>query len=78
MSLTHTVIRERLEKITRSIRKIREEKNFSQEYMATRLNISQNTYSKLELGYTALTVERLIQIAAILEISIIDLLMPDK
>ncbi|MEO3406404.1 helix-turn-helix transcriptional regulator [Mucilaginibacter sp. CAU 1740] len=78
MVLTHTVIRERLDKITRNIRKIREEKNFSQEYMATRLHISQNTYSKLELGYTALTVERLIQIAAILEISIIDLLMPDK
>jgi transcriptional regulator with XRE-family HTH domain len=78
MSLTHTVIRERLEKITRDIRRIREQKNFSQEYMATRLHISQNTYSKLELGYTSLTVERLIQIAAIFEISIIDLLIPDK
>lgn len=78
MGLTHTGIRERLEKITQNIRRIREGKNFSQEYMATRLNISQNTYSKLELGYTALTVERLIQIAAILETNMIDLLSPNK
>ena len=78
MGLAHLAIRERLKKITDNIRKVRENKGFSQEYMATRLHISQNTYSKLELGYTALTIERLIQIAAILEISIIDLLNPDK
>jgi transcriptional regulator with XRE-family HTH domain len=78
MNISHAEIRGRLKKITDNIRRIRESKNFSQEYMATRLNISQNTYSKLELGYTALTVDRLIHIAGILEINLIDLLNPDK
>ena len=30
------------------IKKIRESKNYTQEYMSNKLNISQNTYSKIE------------------------------
>lgn len=45
-------------------------KGYTQEYMAEKLHISQNSYSKLERGYTCLTVKRLYEIAEILEISV--------
>ncbi|WP_205589866.1 helix-turn-helix domain-containing protein [Mucilaginibacter celer] len=78
MNLTHAEIRSRLKNIIINIRKIRERKSFSQEYMAARLNISQNTYSKLELGNTALTVERFILIAGILDVDVTELLLANK
>ena len=52
-------------------------KGYSQEYMAFRLDISQNAYSKLERGETKLTVRRFYEIAEILEISI-DNLLPEN
>jgi len=66
-------IRIKVKQITDNIRTLRENRNYSQEYMAGRLHISQNTYSKLELGYTALTLERLILIAGVLNVDIISL-----
>jgi transcriptional regulator with XRE-family HTH domain len=57
-----------------TIRKKREDKNYTQEYLAYKLNISQNAYSKIELSYTKITVERLFQIADILEINPMELL----
>lgn len=51
-----------------NIRKIREHKGYTQDYLAAKLNISQNAYSKLELGYSKLTVDRLFKIAGILEL----------
>ncbi|AYL99308.1 helix-turn-helix domain-containing protein [Mucilaginibacter celer] len=78
VNLTHAEIRSRLKNIIINIRKIRERKSFSQEYMAARLNISQNTYSKLELGNTALTVERFILIAGILDVDVTELLLANK
>lgn len=59
------------------IRKRREERNYTQEYLAYKLNISQNAYSKIELGYTKITVERLFQIAEVLEMSAVGLLDGD-
>lgn len=53
-----------------NIRKTREQLNYTQEFLAAKLNISQNAYSKIELGYTKITVERLFQIAAVLEVDI--------
>lgn len=53
-------------------------KGYSQEFMAEKLNISQNSYSKLERGLTSLTVKRLFQIAEIFEISVQDMLPPLK
>ncbi|WP_121810224.1 helix-turn-helix domain-containing protein [Mucilaginibacter kameinonensis] len=41
------------------IRTIRESKNYSQYYVAYKLNISQNTFSKIELGHVKLTVDHL-------------------
>ena len=53
----------------KKIRKLRLKKDYSQEYMASRLGISQKAYSKIERGETALNHERLYQIAKILEVS---------
>ncbi len=60
------------------IKKHRELKNYTQEYMADRLNISQNTYSKIETGGIKLTVDRLKQISEILETPIEELLSADS
>jgi transcriptional regulator with XRE-family HTH domain len=54
--------------IADNIRAARLYRNYSQDYLAYKLNISQNSYSKVECGYTRLTVERLDKIAEILEI----------
>lgn len=61
-----------------NIRKIREAKHYTQDYMAMKLAISQNAYSKIELGYTKITVERLFQIAYLLDVDPIDLLRGDQ
>ncbi|UOE47412.1 helix-turn-helix transcriptional regulator [Mucilaginibacter sp. SMC90] len=63
--------------IAQRIRDIRESKNYSQFYVAYKLKISQNTFSKIELGYVKLTLDRFIKIASVLEISPSDLLMVD-
>jgi transcriptional regulator with XRE-family HTH domain len=57
---------EQIKSINVNIRCIREHKHYSQDYLAAKLGISQNAYSKLELGRTNLTLERLFFIAQIL------------
>jgi len=54
--------------IASKIRKIRELKGFSQEYVASRLEVTQNTYSKIERGETSLSVDKLAAICSILEV----------
>ncbi|WP_262887322.1 helix-turn-helix domain-containing protein [Mucilaginibacter agri] len=54
------------------IRKCREDKGLTQFYMAYKLQISQNCYSKMELGYSKISLERLFQISEVLEIDAID------
>ena len=56
------------------IKKYRELKNYTQEYMAEKLDISQNTYSKIENGGIKLTVDRLKQISDILETPVEELI----
>lgn len=63
-----------------NIRKLREFRDYTQDYLAAKLNISQNAYSKIELGYSKITLERLFVIASVLEVSpsdIIDLEQED-
>ena len=48
------------------IRRYRDEQCLSQEYMASKLGISQSTYQKIETGKVNITKERLIEIANIL------------
>ncbi|MBC7912908.1 MAG: helix-turn-helix transcriptional regulator [Pyrinomonadaceae bacterium] len=54
----------------KKIRLLRLEREYSQSYMAYRLQISQKSFSKIENGKTALTVKRLYDISNILEVSI--------
>jgi transcriptional regulator with XRE-family HTH domain len=63
--------------IVANIRKIRELRNYTQDYLAVKLHISQNAYSKIELGYSSITLTRLIQIAEILEVDLVDLINTD-
>ena len=63
--------------IVSNIRKIREFRNYTQDYLAAKLQISQNAYSKIELGYSSVTLNRLIEIAEILEIELADLISLD-
>jgi len=67
-------IEEKMRSVASNIRKIREFRDYTQEYLAMKLGISQNAYSKIELAYTRITVERLIHIAQILEVDSVDLL----
>ncbi|RNL50727.1 helix-turn-helix domain-containing protein [Pedobacter jejuensis] len=57
-----------------NIRKVREFRDYTQDYLAAKLKISQNAYSKIELGYSKLTIERMFQIASILEIDVTHLI----
>lgn len=50
--------------------KIRTEKGYSQEYMAEKLGMAQNNYSKIERGATKLTLKRLQDISNILDVSL--------
>ncbi|MDB4920616.1 helix-turn-helix domain-containing protein [Mucilaginibacter sp.] len=63
--------------IVSNIRKIREFRNYTQDYLSAKLRISQNAYSKIELGYSNVTLNRLIEIAEILEVELADLLCLD-
>ena len=56
------------------IRKMREEKHWSQEEMAGKLNMSINGYAKIERGETRLNLPRLEQISEIFETDILDLI----
>jgi transcriptional regulator with XRE-family HTH domain len=60
--------------VAANIRKIRELRNYTQDYLAAKLGISQNAYSKIELAYSKLTLERLFQISIILEVEVTQLL----
>ena len=60
-----------------SIRTNRESKNYTQEYVAKQMGISQNAYSKIENGYTQLTVSHLKEISRVLEVSLMELLKDD-
>jgi transcriptional regulator with XRE-family HTH domain len=61
-------------RIAANIRRIRESKYYSQEYMAGKLGMGQNGYSKIELNKTRLTVAHLLSIAILLEIDAAELL----
>jgi transcriptional regulator with XRE-family HTH domain len=56
------------------LRIYREFRNYSQEYIAEKLGITQNAYSRIETNQTRITAERLRQIADILSIPLACLL----
>lgn len=63
--------------VAANIRKVRSYRNYTQDYLAAKLEISQNAYSKIELGYSKITLDRLFHIALILEIEVMELLQFD-
>lgn len=67
----------KIKQVAANIRKIREHRNYTQEYLAAKLHISQNAYSKIELGYTRITVERLFQIAEVLGVDPVEVISID-
>lgn len=64
--------------IKNKIKSIRELKNYTQEYMADRLGVSQAGYSKIEKGKTILSYAKLVEIARILEVSVEDVISFDS
>jgi transcriptional regulator with XRE-family HTH domain len=60
------------------LRKLRELKGWQQKDMAEKLDIQQNTYSKLETGQVKLSMERFFQICDVYEMSPIDFLKFDE
>lgn len=61
-----------------NIRKVREFRHYTQDYLAAKLGISQNAYSKIELAYSKITLDRLFQIADILEVEVTQLITFDQ
>jgi transcriptional regulator with XRE-family HTH domain len=60
--------------VATNIKKTRAYRNYTQDYLAAKLGISQNAYSKIELGYSNITISRLAKIAEILEVEIMDMI----
>lgn len=50
--------------------------NYTQEYVASRLRMSQNAYSKFELGYVSVTLDRFYDLCEALEIELEEMLQP--
>ncbi|MFB9076784.1 helix-turn-helix transcriptional regulator [Flavobacterium procerum] len=63
--------------IKNKIKSIRELKNYTQEYMAEKLGVTQAGYSKIEKGKTSLSYEKLVEIGKILDVSVEDIISFD-
>lgn len=61
-----------------SIKKLREWRNFSQQYMADALNISQQNYSRYETGEIEFSVVKLQRIAEVLEVPVAHIFEMDE
>lgn len=64
--------------IKNKIKSIRELKNYTQEYMADQLGVTQAGYSKIEKGKTVLSYIKLVEIARILDVSVEDIISFDS
>jgi len=63
--------------VAANIKKTRIYRNYTQDYLAAKLGISQNAYSKIELGYSNITISRLARISEILEVEIMAMINLD-
>lgn len=61
-----------------NIKKLREKKNYTQEFMAETLGVSQRAYSSIENGHTQLTVDKLLEISDTLKVSVADIIGYDS
>jgi putative transcriptional regulator len=69
-----TKIKEELNMFSENLKTLRKEKGFSQEQLATRLNVVRQTISKWEKGLSVPDAETLIQLAEVLDVDVSDLL----
>ena len=53
--------------VHKKIKAFRKEYGYSQTYVAEKLGICQNAYSKIELGYTRVSIKNLFEFAEIFE-----------
>jgi len=60
--------------LSTKLKMLREVHDYTQDYVAGVLEISQNTYSLLEKGETKITIDRLIQLARLYKMELVDLL----
>lgn len=60
--------------VTERIRTLREINQWSQEEMAEKMNVSTNTYARLERGETRLSLDKLEKIAMIFNINVLELI----
>lgn len=60
--------------IGENIRRFRRRKDYSQENIAEELNVSLSTFSRMEKGITSMNVLQLLHLAAILEVSVEEIL----
>lgn len=60
--------------IGEKIRKLRNLRGYNEEYLANKLGMSQNNYSKIELGKVKITLDRIEEIAQVLDIDPIKLI----
>jgi transcriptional regulator with XRE-family HTH domain len=60
--------------VAQRVKKVRVEKNFSQDYLAKKLGLSQKAYSKIENSESKLNVDTLIKISEILDTPITNFL----
>ena len=56
--------------IGKNIKQIRELKNFTQEYVADEIEVSQSTYSRIENGTVPIRIDTLQRIADVLEVDL--------
>lgn len=63
-----------MQRVGNNIKKLRELKNFTQDYLAEKAGITRETIGKIERGEPGIKLETLIKIASVLEVSITQLL----
>jgi transcriptional regulator with XRE-family HTH domain len=66
------------ENLSNKIKLLREVHNYTQEYVAGHLEISQNTYSLMEKGETKLTIDRLEKLAQLYKMDVVDLIQSNN
>jgi transcriptional regulator with XRE-family HTH domain len=62
------------DKVISNIKTIRESKNFTAEYLATQLGISQSTYSRKENGEADFTLPELVKVSEALEVPLVKII----
>lgn len=62
------------DQLRQNIRDIREDKHLTQADMAEKLNLSETEYAKIERGESKLNIDRIQQIANVLEVNLADLI----